>query len=234
MTMTAAHLWTLQVATIDPPTLESLTDILSQGERERAARFRFERDRRAFVAAHGLVRRALSRSSPSVHPHEWRFAGTAIDRPEVFGPAPGALPHFNLSRTAEVVACIVSAEAACGVDVQAMPPSLDLQLLSRDVLTRAERAELATLGPDQQRERFLRLWTLKEAYSKARGLGTSLPFNRVAFRWQDGAIRLEPRPTEPWTFAQWPTEPAHILSVAVHSAAVRWIRHVGLDCHTAA
>jgi 4'-phosphopantetheinyl transferase len=40
---------------------------------------------------------------------------------------------------------------------------------------------LETLSPELQTEVFFRLWTLKEAYIKARGLGLSLDLSGFAF-----------------------------------------------------
>ena len=50
----------------------SLTSLLEPDERSRAERFQFERDRNAFVLAHALLRRVLSRYE-RVQPDSWRF-----------------------------------------------------------------------------------------------------------------------------------------------------------------
>src|SRR5436309_1175215 len=54
------HVWR---APLDLPhdRLESLRGALAQDERERASRFHFERDRRRFIAARGLLREILGR-----------------------------------------------------------------------------------------------------------------------------------------------------------------------------
>jgi 4'-phosphopantetheinyl transferase len=109
------------------------------------------------------------------------------------------------------VACIVTDGPACGIDVEASNVDLDLEALGEQVLTPAERAEMASLA-DGRVERFLRLWTLKEAYAKACGLGLAMPFDELAFTLGD---EIELSRDADWTFGQWPVPPAHILSVAV-------------------
>jgi len=168
-----AHLWTIDVEALDEPAFASLAAPLSEEEQDRASRFRFPRDRRTFVAAHGLVRQALSWAMPGVAPQDWRFAATREGRPEIAAPAVVRRPRFNLSSSAGRVACVVTADSDCGVDLQAMSGLRDLDLLSGNVLAAAERGEMAALPDDQRLERFFRLWTLKEAYAKACGLAPS-------------------------------------------------------------
>ena len=59
--------------------------------------------------------------------------------------------------------------------------------LARKFLTARERAAIATLDDDGRRRAFLRLWTCKEAMSKATGEGLSAPFDTIGV---DTAARL--------------------------------------------
>jgi 4'-phosphopantetheinyl transferase len=218
--MTAAHLWTLPMASLNPSALEALRQVLSDQERNHAQRFHFERDRRAYVAAHGLVRRALSWCWPDVRPPDWRFTATADGRPEVEAPTFDPKPRFNLSHSGELVACIVTAGNDCGIDVESMTRPLDLPALGPQVLAPAERAEMADAAEERRVERFVRLWTLKEAYAKACGLGLAMAFDKLAFTLGDDGILLDGDDSDDeWTFAQWPIAPQHILSVAVRGSA---------------
>ena len=54
------------------------------------------------------------------------------------------------------------------------------------VFTSGERAELARLPSERRRRRAVELWTLKEAYLKARSLGLFLPVERVEVVFRDG------------------------------------------------
>ncbi|EWC61484.1 4'-phosphopantetheinyl transferase [Actinokineospora spheciospongiae] len=229
-----AHVWVLDPQTLALSDLVSAChDLISDDERARVRRRRFDRDRHTALAAHALARTALSWCSPEVHPDEWRFARTEHDRPEVADP-PSPL-RFNVSHTDRLIACVVTRDIACGVDVEVADRDTDVALLVRGTCTPAECAALRGLPEGERPGRFFRYWTLKEAYSKARGLGMSVPFERYGFDWDSGPIRVStpgdaPEEDDPahWQFAQWPVTDRHILAVALRTGPapdLRIVRH---------
>lgn len=139
---------------------EALAEVPKE-RREKALRFRFERDRRLCVAAWRLLRRALR----EVY---------GIDEPPRMAELPGGKPylpdhpgiHFNLSHCREAAACVV-AEKPVGIDVESIAP-VDPAVAGR-VLSAAERDRLAAVA-DPATE-FAVLWTRKEALVKLRGTG---------------------------------------------------------------
>jgi 4'-phosphopantetheinyl transferase len=204
---------------VDELALEDCRILLSEEELQRAQRFRFEGDRRGFLVSHGLLRKALSWAEPSVSPEDWVFATTPMGRPEVDRPEVSPRLRFNISHTNSLVACVVTSEMDCGVDVEDMSARYDIESLSRRILAASERAYIAALPEEERVCGFFRLWTLKEAYTKARGLGFSLPFEQLRFSWHEDAIRLDIDPTlddgGQWHLEQWQALPDVMLSVAV-------------------
>jgi 4'-phosphopantetheinyl transferase len=214
-----AHLWVVDLTRANELAVDAYRKLLSQEEVDRARRFRFERDRCAFLVSYWILRTALTWCVPGVHPGDWVFVRAPKGRPEIDQPAVVPWLRFNLSHTSGFVACVVMAEVDCGVDVEAMTPLPDLESLCRRVLAPSERTDIAAL-PDAERAcRFFRLWTLKEAYAKARGLGVSLPFERLSFEWRQDGVRLDIDPTlddgGQWYFEQWQPSPDYMLAVAV-------------------
>ena len=59
---------------------------------------------------------------------------------------------------------------------------LSLKLIGR-YLHDQEKKELATLPGGLHQKRLADLWTCKEAYSKALGVGMRLPFSKIAFHF---------------------------------------------------
>lgn len=166
--------------------------VLDDAERACAAAFAFQRDRDLYAFSHGFLRLTLARYLDA-DARALRFCRDVGGRPELStaGPAP---IRFNLSHTEGLVACVVTASAPCGVDVEGFA-RIDYRRLAASVLNGAERNALMALGDAQRRDRLLEIWTLKEAYLKARGLGLSQPLRELAFSDFGAAPRCDVGPT---------------------------------------
>jgi 4'-phosphopantetheinyl transferase len=220
------HVWVAELAALTADEINRCDAVLSAEERARMQRFHFERDREIYRAAHGLARLTLSRHVPSVAPQHWTFAENAYGKPEVASPLLTQRLRFNISHTHGLVACVVAEELDCGVDVERTWRDKDLLGVARRVLTRTELSALAALHGEEQALLFCRYWTLKEAYAKARGLGMSIEFDRLAVELEPP--RLLSSAADEWHFEQWRATPEHMVAVAVNRAGVPVVRHSGL------
>jgi 4'-phosphopantetheinyl transferase len=146
--------------------------VLSPAERERHARFIFEKDRRIFLLAHALTRLALARYT-GMDAESLEFDTNKYGKPSLRTPGFG----FNLSHTRGFVALAVAREPETGVDVEDTGRTTDWAGLAPRVFTEAEQAGLWARAPQDRQRRFYELWTLKEAYIKARGMGLALPLD---------------------------------------------------------
>ncbi|BGE87889.1 hypothetical protein Ms3S1_p11300 (plasmid) [Methylosinus sp. 3S-1] len=194
-------------------------DFLDAAERARAARFYHARDRFAFTAAHALLRALLSRDLGGP-PHLWRFVDQAHGKPAL-DPA-FAFPslEFNLSHTHGAVACAVTHGRPVGVDIENASRDIDLLALARAYFAPAETALLEALVEEERAAAFFQLWTLKEAYVKARGDGLALAFDRFAFSLDPIGVDLpDASPAEPalWRFRSVLLSGERRLSVAARS-----------------
>ena len=216
--------------------LTTRLSVLSAEEHARMASFRFERDRIAYAAAHVLVRAALSWCVPNVSPASWDLTQSRNERPEVVAPLLSPRLRFNISHTHGLVACVVTPEVDCGIDVEIQRPLDDLETLAARVLSPAETSDVMALSHHLRPCRFFRYWTLKEAYVKARGKGLSLPLEAVSFDLRADATVVTLGPClddhgPDWQFEQWSPTAHHILAVAIRSGAasdVRVVRHSGM------
>jgi 4'-phosphopantetheinyl transferase len=76
----------------------------------------------------------------------------------------GAPPNrFSLSHTRGLVACVVSCDAEVGVDAESGSRIVDVERLMPGVCSIDEQAQVCAAAPSARAERFLELWTLKEA-----------------------------------------------------------------------
>ena len=172
-----AHLWFVQLDEVAPECLETYWDLLSDDEKEGAARLVFETHRNAFVTAHAFVRATLSRYA-TVAPSGWSFATNAYGRPRVCQPSFGDL-DFNLAHTNGIAVCLVG-RGIVGVDVEDLfrHPPLDV---ADQFFSAIEVQSLMQRPIELRPRRFYEYWTLKESYIKARGLGLSLPLDQFSF-----------------------------------------------------
>ena len=225
------HIW-LAVPTEhrDPEVLKAYEALLNRDERARYRRFRFDHHRRDFLIAHALVRNTLSLYLP-VEPADWQFAFNQHRRPEIADPHYRDRLHFNLSHTQGLAALAVTAHREVGVDVE----SFERLRINLDVAHRffapAEANGLFALPAAQRVRRFLQLWTLKESYIKARGMGLALPLRQFAFTNVDDTPQITFSPElddEPsrWQFDLRTIGEAHMLALAVEAGPVEKINIV--------
>ena len=199
----------------DPELLAAYEQLLSDSERERQRALVFEQHRREHLVAHALVRTVLSKYA-ATGPSEWRFTNNAYGRPAV--DPPSAL-RFNLSHHPTLVVCALTTGAELGVDVEPLRRGSEILNIAEATFAAQELADLRTLPAAQACDRAVSLWTLKEAYVKARGLGLALPLDGFAFSFEQAEpqIRFGPasddRP-ERWAFSTRDVN-KHRIAIAV-------------------
>jgi len=210
--------WTAVPDAVPEASWPRFAGLLDAGERARAARFLFERHRRQFVAAHALKRLMLSAAAGAPGPAEWTFEGGVHGKPKVSG-APG--PHFNISHCEGLVACAVSHAVEIGVDVERLERPAPLELAGH-YFAAAECTMLSAMPEAQRPLGFFRLWTLKEAYIKATGLGLAQTLGDFAFSFEPLRVSFaDPAlgDAAAWQFRQTTIGPeTHVLALAWRGA----------------
>lgn len=170
---------------------ERCAALLTEEELARVARFKFERHQWEALTTRALVRTALSCYRP-VAPGDWRFTANAQGKPTV---EPECGVRFNLSNSVGLVVCLVAEDADVGVDVESHERAGEILKLAPEVFSAREQMQLESLPEAEKLDQALSLWTLKEAYIKARGLGLALALDQFSFLFggTDG-VRLEMDP----------------------------------------
>jgi 4'-phosphopantetheinyl transferase len=214
------HVWYRPTDALDATALAAAVSVLSDEERARYHRFRFSRDGRDYAAAHALLRATLSRGNDRA-PADWRFDRTANGKPFLIGPGEGRI-SFSLSHATGMVACVASEDADVGVDVERIDRNVDVVGVAGRFFSQAEAAQFALLDANRQRDRFFDLWTLKEAFAKALGVGVAESLTSVTFTvGGDDKIRLDAShvETDLWQFGLFAPGPTHRLAVAARRPA---------------
>jgi 4'-phosphopantetheinyl transferase len=215
------RVWYRFTGAIGEAETRELIESLPPSERERCDRHRFTRDRRDFAAAHALLRTTLS-CYVNVAPSAWRFDVNAFGKPALAA-AHGTDLTFNLSHTHGLVACAVTRAAAIGIDAESVDRLATGREIAAGYFSPTEVRALDAEPPDHYHRRFIEVWTLKEAYIKAVGLGLSHGLDTFSFVVTgDGCIRFTPPPDAPdrnWQFRLVRPGAGYRLAVALESAA---------------
>ena len=222
MSQTDVDLWYAWIEALSDHALrERYVGLLSAEESEQVERLVFEADRRRGLMARALMRTALS-TYTGLPPARLRFVRDRLGKPELAEPA-GAGLSFNLSHAGELVVCAVARQGSVGVDVEELGRSLDFLPLGRRFFAPSETAVLERTPPEARRRAFFEIWTLKEAYAKARGLGLSIPLGSFAVipagEEPPSACFSDPSEDDPaeWRFGQVELAGRYQLAVALRS-----------------
>ncbi len=209
----------------DAGLLEAYRGLLSADETEQLHRYRVAPKRHEHLVARALLRTALSRYAP-VDPREWAFARNLHGKPSIVRPAGTGL-EFNLSHTDGLIVCLVAAGCDVGVDVEDRTRGADCAGLAGRFFAATEAALVQGLPAADQADAFYRLWTLKEAYVKARGVGLSIPLGGFAFDLRkDGPTTIElyeglHDTPDAWQFGELRLGGRHQVALAVRRRADR-------------
>ena len=212
-------LWYVRTQDVnDEPTLRACASLMLHDERVKHDAFVFDVHRHEY-----LVTRALARAVLGEHleraPADLDFALNAHGRPEL---SPPSTTHFNLTNTTKLVVCAVVSHREVGVDAEPLDRAADILELSGSVFTSHERDLLGRLEIAARHRRAVELWTIKEAYIKARGLGMTLPVERFEVHFgTEGSNRIELRFFDPikddparWALATCEIE-GHLVATCV-------------------
>ncbi len=166
----AVSLWCIDLDAPGPATEAGVA--LQADERERAARFVFERDRRRYVAGRTSLRRLLAQhldtAADALH-----IGYGAHGRPFLVNP-PRPL-DFNVSHSQHLALVALCEGAMVGVDLEWRRPLPELRDLAAAHFTRREQEAVRVGDSDEAHRRFFRTWTRKEACLKAWGSGLGWP-----------------------------------------------------------
>lgn len=204
------HIWRVDLSSSATQT----EACLSHDERERAARFHFERDRQHFKIAHASLRAILSRYV-KLQPAALTFGETAYGKPFMTNiEAAGLL--FNMSHSGDLALIAVAREREVGIDIEYMRADFATMEVAEHFFSVAEIYTLSGLDPHLRTNAFFNCWTRKEAYVKARGEGLSMPLDQFDVSLAPGVAaamlsnRIDETETSRWTI--------HDLDVATNYA----------------
>jgi 4'-phosphopantetheinyl transferase len=167
------HVWQVDM---DDAASDHLIAVLSKDEQATAARFATSQLNLRYRRCRAALRALLARYTRQA-PAALRFDYNPYGKPSLAGNL-----HFNVSHSGRQ-ALIALAPHPVGIDIETLDrPSIDVASLTALTCHWRERAVLSMLNEDERKAHFFRLWTRKEAYCKALGVGLHHPMSAVFMR----------------------------------------------------
>lgn len=195
--------------------------VMTKQEVERSHSYISAEARHEFVLARYALRRILATHFPAIAPRDFQFEFGKYGKPELLFPKSNLT--FNLSHSKGRVVIAVSLGRRIGVDVEAIDRSGDLVGVAEYSFSALEYSELMKQEPSQFRRRFFQIWTLKEAYIKATGLGLNAPLDKFTFLFgpQSNLIGIQfSKPIEDiehhWHFQLFENDPSAMVAIAAY------------------
>ncbi len=209
-----------------PVEVATLACVLSDEERKRALRFGTDALRSRWIVGRSTLR-ALLGQALNIAPSAVVLARGRRGRPQLDARPGGSSASvnldFNVSHTRGMVLIGIAqglpAELRIGVDVEHSERVVNADGLCRKFLSPRERDALAPMTADERRRGFLRLWTCKEAMSKATGDALSAPFRQLDVAATDAELALVNGPA-PYNPAHWVLHKAVVPTGFIATVAV--------------
>ncbi|MFT7686649.1 MAG: 4'-phosphopantetheinyl transferase [Candidatus Azotimanducaceae bacterium] len=163
-----------------------LPKMLSEDELIRAQKLIHQSDKDRFVRSRCSLRFVLGRCL-KVSPKSLVFAYGEKGKP-MLSPAYHTPIEFNLSHSRDKALIAVSYNRGIGIDISDVNRSSSNIAISKRSFTATEHKALLTCPAEEQARQFHRIWSQKEAYTKAIGLGYAYGFKHFTVSPEAGLI----------------------------------------------
>jgi 4'-phosphopantetheinyl transferase len=170
----SAHVWCADLNKSANEIIE-LHAVLSEDEKQRAARFHFDKDRNHFVVARGILRQLLSRYI-DVEPQKIIFSYSEHGKPFV---DQQYNLQFNVSHSHGIALYAFTREPSVGIDIEYKDRQCDIDSIVERYFSSNEVHIIKNLTGTEKVQAFFNGWARKEAFLKALGQGLSYPLANV-------------------------------------------------------
>ena len=218
------HLWFSCDRDIQEHTAsEKYLRLLDESEKKRHQTFRFDQHKHQYLVTRALIRTVLSMYHPDVAPEQWQFKKNKHGKPFIGNVTSYDTVTFNVSHTDGLIVLAIAKTQEVGVDVEFLNRRGRLLEVADRYFSPSEIEALFSLPEEMQRTRFFDLWTLKEAYIKACGMGLAIPLRHFSYQLDtDTEIDITFDPArddvaELWQFWSLEYDNLHPVALAVRN-----------------
>jgi 4'-phosphopantetheinyl transferase len=212
------HFWSVRLDGLLRAEIQTVEQVLSGDEQDRAQRMTSREHRRRWVVSRFALRDILARYCGAAA-HDITFRYGPNGKPEVATDKSVGPIRFSLSHSEELAVYAVAGEPL-GVDLERHRP-LPVEDLASRFLSDAEAAAVARERGEAASQLFITCWTRKEAYLKAIGVGLSGSLRDFDVDLQPTAERAliahrgDVREPDRWSLLSPVTEPGFAAAIVV-------------------
>jgi len=218
------HIWKIELD-YDSGHWQPLMALLSNDEQIKADRFRFEKLRLRYIAGRVALRKLLG-GYIGCAPEALIFVYNDYGKPSLQKVDSGLC--FNVTHSGETMLAAFALNSKIGIDIEAIQQNIDCMDICQRWFSVQESNALRDLPEEERIGAFFRVWTRKEAYIKARGIGLSYPLNRFSVSLDETAPALLEHQDCSQEMKLWQIyniEVSSAYSAAVVLEAARWEIH---------
>lgn len=164
------HLWHCRFDA-NTRNIETFKRILSDDEKEKAAKFKFDIHREQSIISRGVLRTLLGKYIKK-HPRDLRFGYTEFGKPLL---KENSSLGFNVSHSGNRAVFGFVHHAEIGVDIEKLKDDFEVMEIAQNFFSSDEILALENLPQEHRVSGFYRCWTRKESFIKAKGDGLSFP-----------------------------------------------------------
>ena len=223
------HLWRANLD-LSSTVVEQLASFLSKDEVARANKFRFPRHKRRFTVARGILRHLLG-NYLQISPVAVNFNYGDRGKPSLAIPFSNSSLQFNISHSHEYALYGFTYDYPLGVDLEYLRSMEDVAKIAQRFFSAQESQSIASLNGTEQHKAFFQLWTAKEAYLKATGIGLtgSLADVNICLDQNDSclqAIHGNKQATANWSMYSYLPVANYVAAIAIKTK----INQQQVDC----
>jgi 4'-phosphopantetheinyl transferase len=174
------HIWKAKLD-VDPILEQKLWHLLSNDEKLRANRFRFQIDRLHYISARGILRSILGRYL-NMRSAEVYFRYGQQGKPAL---SPEHELKFNISHSGGLSLFALTLNKDIGIDLEKINEEIEIDSIANRFFAPGEVKRLFSLPQKDQTHAFFQCWTRKEAFIKAKGDGLSFPLDQFEVSFGD-------------------------------------------------
>ena len=161
--------------------------LLSPEEKKRVRRFKFDRDRNRYMFMHGVLRELLGKYI-GIPPVEIIITKSKFGKPQVKISSSDHAIGLNMASSHGRVVLAFAYSRNIGVDVEYVDPGMRIEDITPSLFTPDEAERFGHVDDSGRIRYVLNLWTSKEAYVKAKGVGMHEPFEDISFNTSPNGI----------------------------------------------